>query len=143
MPETGRVLALEVPTGPDLRFESGLRPGQAVTSNFDSMLAKLVVHGADRAGAIERMASALSELTILGVGTNSDYLGRLIRLAAFARGELHTSFIAEHETELAPPPSRGMDRDLALIAAALRFPDFRELAFEIPDPYAAMGGWRN
>jgi acetyl/propionyl-CoA carboxylase alpha subunit len=143
MPETGRILALEIPTGPHVRFENGLLAGQSVTANFDSMLAKLVVHGADRGEAIERMAAALSGLTILGVKTNIDYLSRLIRIGAFGRGELHTGFIAEHEKELAPPPSEGMERDHALIAAALRFRDFRNLVFDVPDPYAAMGGWRN
>ena len=143
MPEIGQILALEIPTGPHLRFENGLVAGQAVSSNFNSMLAKLIVHGADRNQAVKRMAGALSELTILGVKTNIDYLGRLIRLAAFARGDLHTGFIVEHAGELAAQACEDRERDLALIAAALRFPDFRILAFDIPDPYAAMGGWRN
>jgi len=92
---------------------------------------------------MERMAAALSELTILGVKTNIDYLGRLIRLSAFARGELHTGFIVEHAGELALRAGEERERDLALIAAALRFPEFRSLAFDVPDPYAAMGRWRN
>jgi propionyl-CoA carboxylase alpha chain/3-methylcrotonyl-CoA carboxylase alpha subunit/acetyl-CoA/propionyl-CoA carboxylase biotin carboxyl carrier protein len=125
-----------------VRFENGLVAGQIVSSDFDPMLAKLVVHAADRKDAIERMAAALSELTILGVTTNTDFLSRLIRLSAFARGDLHTGFIAEHASELAPADPEG-ERDLALIAAALRFPDFRSLAFDVPEPYAAMGGWRN
>jgi acetyl/propionyl-CoA carboxylase alpha subunit len=143
MPETGRILALEIPAGSHLRFENGLVAGQAVTSNFDSMLAKLVVHGADRNQARERMARALSELTILGVKTNIDYLGRLIRLSAFARGDLHTGFVVEHASELGSPAGGERERDLALIAAALRFPEFRSLAFDVPDPHAAMGRWRN
>ena len=143
LPETGRILALEIPTGPDMRFENGLVAGQTVSSDFDSMLAKLIVHGADRSEAIRRMASALSELTILGVKTNIDFLGRLIRLAAFARGDLHTGFIVEHVGELTPHAPEDRERDLALIAAALRFTDFRSLAFDVLDPYAAMGRWRN
>ena len=143
LPETGRILALEIPCGPDLRFESGLVSGQAVTSDFDSMLAKLVVHGADRTQAIERMTAALSELALLGVKTNVDYLQRLIARDAFAKGELHTGFVAEHAAELAPLPVAEADSDLALIAAALGSRDFRQLVFDVPDPYAAMGGWRN
>jgi acetyl/propionyl-CoA carboxylase alpha subunit len=143
LPETGRILALEIPGGPDVRFENGLVDGQAVTSNFDSMLAKLVVHGADRTEAIRRMAVALSDLAILGVKTNVDYLARLIKLDAFAKGDLHTGFIVEHSAELAPPPIAEADSDLALIAAALGSREFRRLVFDVPDPYAAMGGWRN
>ncbi len=142
MPETGRVAALELPSGPGLRFENGLVVGQTISSDFDPMLAKLIVHGADRSEAIKRMAAALSQLTILGVTTNIDYLGRLVRLSAFARGDLHTGFISEHADELMPASSEA-ERDIALIAGALRFAEFRTLAFDVPDPYAAMGGWRN
>jgi acetyl/propionyl-CoA carboxylase alpha subunit len=143
LPETGRILALEIPDGADVRFENGLVEGQAVTSNFDSMLAKLVVHGADRAEAIQRMTAALGELVLLGVKTNIDYLARLIKLDAFAKADLHTGFVIEHAAELAAPPVAEADRDIALIAAAMRDADFRRLVSGVPDPYAAMGGWRN
>jgi propionyl-CoA carboxylase alpha chain/3-methylcrotonyl-CoA carboxylase alpha subunit/acetyl-CoA/propionyl-CoA carboxylase biotin carboxyl carrier protein len=89
------------------------------------------------------MAVALSDLAILGVKTNVDYLARLIKLDAFAKGDLHTGFIVEHSAELAPPPIAEADSDLALIAAALGSREFRRLVFDVPDPYAAMGGWRN
>jgi 3-methylcrotonyl-CoA carboxylase alpha subunit len=142
LPETGRILMLEAPAGPGVRFENGLLVGQNVTSSFDPMLAKLVVHGAGRIQAIERMSAALSDLTLLGVGTNIDYLCRLIRLSAFERARLHTGFIVEHQRDLVAPVEP-IKADLALIAAALRHADFRELAYGVPDPYAALAGWRN
>jgi propionyl-CoA carboxylase alpha chain/3-methylcrotonyl-CoA carboxylase alpha subunit/acetyl-CoA/propionyl-CoA carboxylase biotin carboxyl carrier protein len=143
LPETGRILGLETPAGPTLRFDSGVRIGQSVTADFDSLMAKLVVHGADRAQAIERMTAALSHLAILGVTTNVDYLARLMKLEAFANGDLHTGFVLEHAGELARPEACEPDSDLALIVAALGDPDFRRLVFDVPEPYATMGGWRN
>ncbi|SMF04460.1 propionyl-CoA carboxylase alpha chain/3-methylcrotonyl-CoA carboxylase alpha subunit/acetyl-CoA/propionyl-CoA carboxylase, biotin carboxylase, biotin carboxyl carrier protein [Tistlia consotensis] len=143
LPETGRILALDEPAGPALRFESGLLEGQAVTSDFDPMLAKLVVHGGDRAAAIEAGLAALDRLVLLGVGTNQDYLSRLLGHPAFRAGRLHTGFVAEHAGDLAAVPPEAALRDAALVAAALGFREFRALAFETPEPYASMGGWRN
>jgi len=143
LPQTGRVLALEEPVGSDLRFESGLVQGQAVTSDFDPMLAKLVARGDDRDAAIAEAVAALDRLVLLGVGTNQDYLSRLLDHPAFRRGDLHTGFVEQHAPELASGPPEPALRDAAIVAAALGFHEFRALAFDVPEPYASIGGWRN
>lgn len=143
MPAAGRILHLDPPRGTDLRFENGLVEGQDVTLNFDSMLAKLVVHGKDRAEAVEAMSRALSETVLLGVETNINYLARVVRHAAFTAGELHTGFVVDHAADLAEPEHDPALLAEVLLAAAVTFREFRTLAFEAPDPYAAMGPWRN
>lgn len=143
MPAAGRILHLEIPEGAGLRFENGLVEGQDVTLNFDSMLAKLVVHGTDRAAAAAAMADALSETVLLGVETNINYLARVVCHAAFKSGELHTGFVVDHEADLAEPDHDPGTLAEVLLAAAVTFREFRTLAFEAPDPFASMGPWRN
>jgi acetyl/propionyl-CoA carboxylase alpha subunit len=143
MPETGVIRHLEAPFGPHIRFENALDVGQRITADFDPMLAKLVVHGADRDEAIARSVDALLDLNVLGVRTNVDYLSRLLAHPAFRNGALHTGFVAEHAADLAEPaPDRAM-LDRALIAAALGFREFRDQIDFAREPHATIGGWRN
>ncbi len=107
------------------------------------MLAKLVVHGADRAQAIGRAIAALDDLTMLGVTTNIDYLARALAHPAFRAGDLHTGFVKQHASDLAPPPLDATSTDAALIAAALGFRTFRNLVQDVPEPHASIGQWRN
>jgi acetyl/propionyl-CoA carboxylase alpha subunit len=143
LPETGAIGVLDVPCAPYLRFESALQCGQKITADFDPMLAKLVAHGANRGDAIERAIHALNELSLLGVKTNIDYLARLLDHSAFRAGELHTGFVKQHAVELAPKAPSEAVTDAAVIAAALGFRSLRSAAFDVPEPHASIGHWRN
>jgi acetyl-CoA carboxylase biotin carboxylase subunit len=66
----GRITRLDVPGGPGVRFDTFLYSGCAVPPYYDSMIAKLIVHGTDRGHAVARMNRALGELTIEGIMTN-------------------------------------------------------------------------
>jgi propionyl-CoA carboxylase alpha chain/3-methylcrotonyl-CoA carboxylase alpha subunit/acetyl-CoA/propionyl-CoA carboxylase biotin carboxyl carrier protein len=141
-PATGRIGVLHVPAADGVRFDGGIREGLTISAAFDSMLAKLIAYAPSRAEATARMAAALEELVVLGVPTNIDYLGRIIRSEAFAGGATHTGFLAENAEALGAPES---DPTLAVaaIAAALSQPSFRRTALETPEPYASIGSWRN
>ncbi|RYX98025.1 MAG: ATP-grasp domain-containing protein [Comamonadaceae bacterium] len=141
VPDTGKVLMLQAPVGPGVRFDCGVTEGANVTADFDSMLAKLVVHGADRRLAISRMRSALAETTMLGVTINNDFLARVLHHPAFGRGETDTGFLVRHQQDLVPAEPSEEDRRAMLAVAASASPDFR--AGRIPEPYASMGAWRN
>ncbi|MEZ5726620.1 MAG: hypothetical protein R3E48_00585 [Burkholderiaceae bacterium] len=143
MPEIGAIRYLGIPEAPWLRFEHGLDPGQAVTADFDPMLAKLVVHGATRTEAIGRAITALGELSVLGVTTSIDYLARVLTSDAFGAERLHTGFVLEHADALAPAPLSALASDQAVIAAALGFHEFRQQVFDVPALHAAIGDWRN
>ena len=69
MPAPGTIEKLRVPSGPGVRWDSGFVEGDVIGGNFDSMLAKLIVTGADREQAIERARRALQELQIEGMPT--------------------------------------------------------------------------
>jgi propionyl-CoA carboxylase alpha chain/3-methylcrotonyl-CoA carboxylase alpha subunit/acetyl-CoA/propionyl-CoA carboxylase biotin carboxyl carrier protein len=141
VPDTGHVLLLRTPQGPGVRFDIGVTEGAAVTADFDSMLAKLVVHGADRRLAISRMRCALAETAMLGVTINSDYLARVLQHPAFGRGETDTGFLERHRAELVPAPLGDAERQVLLAVAASAAP--KRSARQIPEPYASMGAWRN
>ena len=141
VPDTGRVLLLRAPQGPGVRFDCGVTEGARVGADFDSMLAKLVVHGADRGLAISRMRSALAETTMLGVTINNDFLARVLHHPAFATGETDTGFLERHRAELAAAPLTEGERRALLAVAASAAPDPGALA--VPEPHASMGGWRN
>jgi acetyl/propionyl-CoA carboxylase alpha subunit len=141
VPDTGKVLLLNSPAGPGVRFDCGVTEGAPVTADFDSMLAKLVAHGADRTLAISRMRHALSETAMLGVTTNSDFLSRVLNHPAFARCETDTGFLERHKAALVPAALSAAERQVLLAVAAITIPDIS--AIRIPEPYASMGAWRN
>ncbi len=141
VPDTGKVLLLQAPQGPGIRFDCGVTQGAPVTADFDSMLAKLVAHGADRALAISRMRQALEETVMLGVTVNSNFLSRVLEHPAFARGDTDTGFLERHKADLAPRAPSPTERQamLAVAASAILDPGLTR----VPEPYASMGAWRN
>jgi acetyl-CoA carboxylase biotin carboxylase subunit len=112
-PSLGRVSRLNLPGGPGVRLDSALYRGMDVTPFYDSMLAKLVVHGADREQAIERCARALPEMRIVGISTSMPVALRVLRSNEFRGGDYDTS-ILEH-IDRKPTAEQ---RELAMLAAA-------------------------
>jgi propionyl-CoA carboxylase alpha chain/3-methylcrotonyl-CoA carboxylase alpha subunit/acetyl-CoA/propionyl-CoA carboxylase biotin carboxyl carrier protein len=142
-PAIGRIGLLRAPAGEGIRFDSGIVEGQSVTPAFDSMLAKLIAYAPTRAEAAARMAAALGDLALLGVPNNVDYLGRIMVNAEFLSGRLHTGFLPQEAENLATPEPEPDAEIAAILAAAFTDVDFRRLAFEVPEPYASIGFWRN
>lgn len=98
-----------------VRVDSGVRQGDAISIQYDAMIAKLICHGPDRASAIARLAAALSQAEIAGVASNLELLTRIVRSPEFAAGRLDTGFIERHaDTLLGPEPQP----DLSVLAAA-------------------------
>jgi acetyl/propionyl-CoA carboxylase alpha subunit len=124
------------------RLDMGITEGAAITTAFDPMLAKLIVHGKDREEARSRALAALKEFVLLGCETNVAFLRRLIAHAAFRDGDVHTGFIDAHPeiaAEAADPAT--LHRMLAIVALSVR--PVRDAADATPQPHGAMGGWRN
>ena len=76
-----------------LRIDHGLREGDVVTAHYDSMLAKVIAHGPDRATALDRLAGALRAFEIAGVTTNVPFLSRLVAHPGFRAGDVDTGLI--------------------------------------------------
>lgn len=93
MPSPGVVQHMHLPAGNGVRVDTGLYTGYRIPSEYDSMIAKVIVHAPDRAAALQKMTSALDEMVILGVETNLDFQYQIIRHPVFAAGEADTGFI--------------------------------------------------
>ena len=143
LPETGRVLFLKQPAGEGVRVDSGLWAGQDISTAFDPMLAKLIVHGETRQAAIAKAVAALQDLVILGLSTNAAYLGGVLAHTAFARGATDTGLLERIGPELLAQAAAPQDATAALACAYLADRETRLLSEATPPLYAAMGPWRN
>ena len=93
MPSPGVIDGLFVPGGPGIRIDSAVYQGYEITPYYDSMIAKLIVHGKDRDEAIAKMKWALSEFIVDGVYTNVDFHLKLIRTEEFEKGTYDNGFL--------------------------------------------------
>ena len=119
LPSTGRVQYLHVPSGPGVRWDSGIEMGSEISLYYDPMLAKLIVWAPNRAEAVERMHRALLELTIEGVDTSRDFHLRVMEDADFRSGAIEIQWLERRLADLTSvqPPANGVVR--AAIAAVL------------------------
>ncbi len=136
-PRTGNVLRWGEPSGPGVRVDTGVETGSVVSAFYDSMLGKIIVHGADREGARRRLAAALAETVVLGVETNRDLLRRVIDSEAFVSGHFDTGFFGQGHVAKAEaaPPSHS-----ALAAMALQIDDAERLRSQ-SGLSSSLSGW--
>jgi propionyl-CoA carboxylase alpha chain len=151
LPSTGRLVryrtppqtmeaAMPVPKGGGVRVDTGVYEGGEIPMYYDSMIAKLVVHGLDRNDAISRMREALNGFVIRGVSTNIPFQAALLAHPKFVAGDFNTGFIAEHYGDgfrAEDVPHDDPDFLVALAAAAYR--RYRERAVGISGQLAGHG----
>ena len=99
-PSPGRITEWQPPRGPNIRLDSHCYAGYQVPIFYDSMLAKLIVYGWDRAEAIARMRSALERFVISGVGTTLPFLRYAMAHPDFAAGRVNTALVAKMIDEM-------------------------------------------
>jgi len=142
LPSTGTIGLWREPAGNDIRVDTGFRAGDAVTPYYDALLAKLIVHGADRPQALGRLAEALREFEIAGVTTNLAFLRALVGHPQVARGEIDTGFIERELAALTTPRPTVAPLDLAAACVAVLL---REQGEQIPpsaaSPWDRTDGW--
>ncbi len=118
LPSIGTLAHLRAPAASaSVRVDTGVRAGDAISPYYDPMIAKLIVHGEDRASALRLMSEALAEYEIAGVATNIALLQRIVAHDAFASGRVDTGLIERNRAELFPPTTPLPES--ALLAAAL------------------------
>ncbi len=93
MPSPGKVEHIHLPAGNGVRVDTALYEGYTIPSQYDSMIAKVIVHAPDREAALMKMKSALDEMVVVGVETNLDFQYQIIRNPIFCAGEADTGFI--------------------------------------------------
>lgn len=93
MPSPGVVKHLHLPAGNGVRVDTALYTGYRIPSEYDSMIAKVIVHAPNRDAALQKMRSALDEMVIMGVETNLDFQYRILKNPEFCEGKADTGFI--------------------------------------------------
>ncbi|HEY0661649.1 MAG TPA: acetyl/propionyl/methylcrotonyl-CoA carboxylase subunit alpha [Lysobacter sp.] len=148
LPGSGRLERLRLPT-PDanVRIDSGVVEGDAVTIFYDPMIAKLIVFDSDRPRALARLRDALARCEITGPKSNIEFLERLVRHPAVVRGTIDTGYLDRHLDEFMPLGTA--DSDLLLAAATAELlaqeRETRDRATGSSDPtspWAIADGWR-
>ena len=144
LPGSGTLTRLRLPEFmADVRIDSGVVEGDAVTIFYDPMIAKLIVFGMDRAHALAKLRQALAACEIEGPKSNIAFLERLARHPAVVQGTIDTGYLDRHLDEFVGA-SDGDGRDApvlrALAAAALRLRDAARA--DAGSPWAIVDGWR-
>jgi geranyl-CoA carboxylase alpha subunit len=117
MPQSGRMALWQMPEG--VRVEHALRSGSEIPPFYDSMIAKVISHGADRNEARGRLICGLEQTAAFGVTTNQGFLLSCLRHPSFAKGEATTAFIGNYRDELLAPCTD--DKAHAALAALLLY----------------------
>jgi acetyl-CoA carboxylase biotin carboxylase subunit len=97
MPSAGKIEMYLPPGGPGVRIDSACYPGYSIPPYYDSMVAKLITHGATREEAIAKMKRALSEFVIEGVHTTIPFHLKLMDHEKFISGEFNTRFLENYK----------------------------------------------
>ncbi|MEU7280978.1 acetyl/propionyl/methylcrotonyl-CoA carboxylase subunit alpha [Streptomyces sp. NPDC045431] len=141
LPSGGTVLALDEPQGDGVRTDSGLSEGTEVSSLYDPMLAKVIVHAADRPTALRKLRAALADTVTLGVPTNAGFLRRLLAHPDVVAGDLDTGLVEREVDGLVPD---GVPEEVYEAAAAVREARLqpRPDATGWTDPFSVPSGWR-
>lgn len=136
-PDTGTIRLWREPEG--LRVDSGVTAGSTVSSHYDSLLAKVIAHGPERAGALRKLADGLARLAVLGPATIRPFLIDALRQPAFSAGEATTLFVNETWPEgWRPAPAAPGEREA--VAAAIWL-TMRE-AEKASGPWGSLAGFR-
>ena len=93
MPSPGVVQHMHLPAGNGVRVDTALYTGYKIPSEYDSMIAKVIVHAPDREAALQKMRSALDEMVVMGVETNLDFQYQIMKNQVFCDGKADTGFI--------------------------------------------------
>jgi acetyl-CoA carboxylase biotin carboxylase subunit len=117
LPSPGTLTGLRAPQGPWVRDDSGVYEGYTIPRHYDTLLAKLIVWGADRPAAIDRMSRALAEYKVAGVRTTIPVLEQIVAHEDFRAGRLSTAFLDGVMGQFRA--SAGRYEAVAIIAAVL------------------------
>nr|WP_326530744.1 acetyl/propionyl/methylcrotonyl-CoA carboxylase subunit alpha [Rhodoferax sp.] len=130
-----------------VRVDSGVREGDTISPFYDSMVAKLIVHGANREQALARLDTALSQTHIVGLATNVQFLRHVTTSTSFAKAQLDTALIPRESTVLFKQEKVGLQMATAAMVADMLVAE-RALAQQANvhgwiDPWAQRDGWRS
>ena len=140
MPSVGRIKTWQTPAETDgLRIDAGYREGDAVSPNYDAMLAKFIAWAPTREAAINRLNRGLEETDIRGVVTNIPFLSALVTHPAVRANTIDTGFIERELKKLTPAPMPPGDLELAAAVATILADEQKAARTEIHSPWQSFG----
>jgi acetyl/propionyl-CoA carboxylase alpha subunit len=139
-PETGKITDIVFPAGDNLRVDSGITKGVTVGHHYDSMLAKVIAFGCNRATALRRLRRALDETRLDGVGCNLGFLCSLLDLPPFLSGTHHTGLVADTWPEGWERPPLTDDDRVSAVVSTLQATQHENSADA--SPWQSFGAWR-
>ncbi|HQZ04582.1 MAG: acetyl/propionyl/methylcrotonyl-CoA carboxylase subunit alpha [Rhodoferax sp.] len=122
-----------------VRVDDGVREGDTISPFYDSMVAKLIVVGDDRAQALARLDAALAQTHIVGLNTNVQFLRHVARSKSFAQADLDTALIVREQAVLFKQETVGLD---FAVAASVAHALLAEQVLAHADPFSRRDGWR-
>ncbi|WP_048439581.1 acetyl/propionyl/methylcrotonyl-CoA carboxylase subunit alpha [Caenimonas sp. SL110] len=123
-----------------VRIDTGFGEGDAISPYYDSMIAKLIVHGATREQALARLDEALAQTHIVGIQTNVQFLRHVVGSKSFAQADLDTALIPREEAVLFKQERLGMP---LAVACAVARTLLQEKTLAGADPFSRRDGWRS
>ena len=132
LPSIGRLERLRLPD--DIRVDSGVEEGGEITTHYDPLIAKLIVHASGRTEAAAKLAGACARIEVWPVKTNAGFLARAAAHADFVAGRIDTGFIERHSAQLIP----GISPDASVLQSAAR----ALVSNQTNDPWTALTGFR-
>ncbi|MEY4726312.1 MAG: Acetyl-/propionyl-coenzyme carboxylase alpha chain [Pseudomonadota bacterium] len=123
----------------DIRVDDGVREGDSISPFYDSMVAKLIVHGDTREQALARLDEALSQTRIVGLTTNVQFLRHIIRTDSFATAKLDTALIQREDKALFGQEAVGLSLAAASVVAYTLHAEQAQVGH---DPFSQRDGWR-
>jgi 3-methylcrotonyl-CoA carboxylase alpha subunit len=149
LPATGQLRVYRKPTAScfevasvqqgEVRVDDGVSEGDTISPFYDSMIAKLIVHGDTREQALARLDAALAQTRIVGLSTNVQFLRHVVRSHSFAKAQLDTALIQREQAHLFDQDALGFEMALAgAVAQTL----WQEQQLQNADPFSRRDGWR-
>ena len=126
---------LEEPDGESLRWDAGFESGDRVPSSYDSMIAKLIVHGETREDALEHLTATLAHTQLCGVPSNAGFLRRCALSDEFSGGTHHVNWIGENLDALAAVPDAHRAASLSAVATLLLDDEGAESPWDLHDGF--------
>ena len=149
LPATGALQVYALPPCSEfsvssVRVDSGVRQGDAISPFYDSMVAKLIVHGDTREQALARLDAALAATRIVGLQTNVQFLRHVLASRSFAQADLDTALITREAAVLFEQEKVGLPVAAAAVVADTLLQEQAALpAAGWVDPWARRDGWRS
>ena len=126
----------------EVRVDSGVRPGDAISPYYDSMVAKLIVHGDTREQALARLDAALAATRIVGLATNVQVLRHVVQSRSFAQADLDTALIVRESAALFAQEKVGLPLAAASVVAHTVLQEQAAPGSGWADPWARRDGWQ-